>query len=117
MVVDDEKGCTELLRRMLEQMGHQKIEAVSASNVLKRLHAEPYDLLFLDYGMRELQGDVVCRYIRQDAALKTLPIIIVTGYDHLTAPFFKSFGANDVLYKPVEYDNLKRIIQPYLKAA
>lgn len=115
MIVDDEKDYAEVHRKMLERMGSWKNDMVSPSNVLKRLKAETYDLVLLDFGMRELQGDVVCKHIRGEESLKDLPVIIITGYRHMAPSIFKAFGATDVLYKPVEYDSLKKMVQSHLK--
>ena len=115
LIVDDEKEYTRLFHQMLEPLDCEIVELSFGSQVYARLLEEPFDLILLDYKMRDERGDMVCDNIRGDAKLKDIPIIIVTAYYDLDEAFFKAMGANDVLYKPVNQGDLMEMVQKYLK--
>ena len=114
MLVDDERDLTNIFHQMLGNSGHEVVEVANGSDVYRRVLAEHFDLVLLDYHLRDIKGDKVCEIIRSDEALKDLPVIIVTGYRNLDEAFFKAIGANEVLYKPVHREDLVRAVEKYL---
>ncbi len=115
MIVDDDREYTRLFRQMLEQAEYEIVEVSRGSEVFTRLMAESFDLVILDYGMRDTRGDHICHNIRSEKKLKHLPLIIVTGYRDIDESFFKALGANEVIYKPVNRTDLKKIVEKYLE--
>ena len=114
MIVDDEREYTRLFRQMLERGGYEIVEMSKGSDVLRRLLAEPFDLVLLDYQMKDIRGDRVCRNIRSEEKLKELPLIMVTAHRELDEAYFKSMGANEVIYKPVSQSSLREAVEKYL---
>ena len=115
MIVDDDREYTHLFRLMLERSGYDIIEVSKGADVFRRLMTESYDLVFLDYRMKDVKGDKICENIRSEEKLKDLPLVIVTAYRDHDPAFFKTMGANDVVYKPVDRNELVRIAEKYLK--
>lgn len=105
-----------LLRHYLELEQDFEVEEVhSGSEAMKRIFRDPYDLVLLDYEMRDIKGDRICLMIREENALKDLPVIVVTGHIEIDDKVFKEYGATEVLYKPVEGGRLVQTIKKYLK--
>jgi two-component system phosphate regulon response regulator PhoB len=79
LVVDDEPDVTELLNYKLEQEGY-RVEVINDPLLImgKARDFRP-DLFVLDIMMPELNGLQICRMIRADPTLKTLPIIFLTA--------------------------------------
>ncbi len=75
---------------------------------------ESFDLVLLDFAMREIRGDKICRLIREDEKSKDTPILFVTAYYNVGEEMFKTYGATDVIYKPVDHGELMEKIQKYL---
>ncbi len=69
LIVEDNKQNYDLLQRMLNDYGISRIavNGVEALTAFKQAHAEndPYDIIFLDIMMPDLNGDEVLRKIRQ----------------------------------------------------
>ncbi len=69
LIVEDNKQNYDLLQRMLNDYGISRIavNGVEALTAFKQAHAEndPYDVIFLDIMMPDLNGDEVLRKIRQ----------------------------------------------------
>ncbi len=114
LIVDDEKAFTLALRRRLELSGYEVEEASGGSDVFRRLLQRPFDLVILDYMMPDIRGNKVCEIVRSEARFKDLPIIIVTAYHNQDEATLKSYGATEVLYKPVAVEELLALIDKHL---
>lgn len=80
LVVDDEMMMRMIVRRILKQMGvEQVVEAPSGTQALARLRAEAFHSVVLDWSMPDLSGVEVLKAVRADAALRTIPVLMVTG--------------------------------------
>ena len=79
LVVDDEETIGRTFARMLELDGHQVSRALSAEAGLELAAAERPDAIFLDMRMPVMGGLEFLRRLRQDPALRTVPVGIVTG--------------------------------------
>lgn len=114
LIIDDERDYTMLLRRKLEPLGCEVVEASNASEIFRAIMNESFDLVLLDFAMREIRGDKICRLIREDEKSKNTPILFVTAYYNVGEEMFKTYGATDVIYKPVDHGELMEKIQKYL---
>ena len=101
LVIDDDEQSRELLGRYLARQGHRVLSAASGAQALELLAATPVDLVFLDLVMPEMGGLEVLGRIKSDAALRAVPVIVVSGVDE-TAGVVRCIeaGADDYLSKP-----------------
>ena len=114
LVVDDEREWLLLLRWQLELLGCEIIEASSPSEILERIKNESFDLVLLDFGMPDITGDKICRMIREGERSKNTPVIFVTAYSQADEDTFKFYGANDVVYKPINHEELIQKVKKHL---
>jgi len=109
LVVDDEAAQREILRTILVAEGYQ-VEAVkSAGEALEKGGRKRFDLVLTDLRMPGADGLSLVRELsREDPP--TL-VIIMTGFGSLdSAEQAMKQGAFDYLTKPLERDNLLRIV-------
>lgn len=107
LLVDDVDLFLELERSYLEGNGYELVTASSGEETLRRLDKVSPDLLLLDYYMPGMDGDEVCRLIRQSERWHGLPIIIVTaaGKPEEVQCCLES-GCDDYITKPVNKQEL-----------
>src|SRR5258707_15290811 len=100
LVVDDTPKNVKLLADLLAVKGYSVITAESGREALAQLDPERPDLVLLDVVMPELSGYEVCRKIRENAATRILPVVMVTALD-LADECIKGLeaGADDFLAK------------------
>ncbi len=79
LLVDDEEALPTLLQYNLEQEGFRTLPARDGVAALEKARAEAPDLIILDIMMPEMSGIEVCRRLRQDAHLRTTPILMLTA--------------------------------------
>ncbi len=101
LVVDDTEVNRDLLARRLRALGHEVTMAVNGREALELLAARPIDLVLLDIMMPEMDGFQVLERMRQDAALRTVPVIMISAVDEIDSVARAiELGAADYLPKP-----------------
>lgn len=103
LIVDDDPVHRALEREILDSSKYAVCEASSGREALDALRSRSFDAVLLDKRMPGMDGDEVCRCIREELGLGMLPILMVTGIgdiDNLTLSL--SAGANDFVRKPYQ---------------
>jgi len=77
LIADDEGGCREALRDIVEPQGFRTLLASSGEEVIDIVRDAPVHLALLDMHMPTLTGLETLRLVRQIHAM--LPAILVTG--------------------------------------
>jgi two-component system alkaline phosphatase synthesis response regulator PhoP len=102
LVVDDEDDILDLLQYNLEREGFEVVLARDGVEALGVAEEEKPDLIILDIMMPRLNGIEVCRRLRQNAQLRTIPILMLTALsgeeEHVEG---LDVGADIYLSKPI----------------
>ena len=114
LVVDDEQGYHDLFTYMLEPLGIHVTCACNGKEALERVEGKAYDLILMDFQFRDLEGHKICDMIRTDDKLKHIPIFMITGHRELNEAYLKAYGATEVVYKPIDRNDLLAKINKYL---
>jgi adenylate cyclase len=103
LVVDDDPVNRQMLTRLLEQDGYRVDTAPDGLRGLEMLQADPFDVVLLDLVMPEIDGYEVLTRIKGDAALKHIPVLMITAVDDVaSAARCIEAGAEDYLPKPFD---------------
>ena len=76
LIVDDTPVNLKLLCGILEPLGYALESAASGADALAKINSQPPDLVLLDVMMPGMDGYEVCRRVRADPALASLPIVL-----------------------------------------
>lgn len=80
LVVDDFSTMRRIVRNLLKEVGITNVEEAEDGVVaLQMLRAGQFDFVVSDWNMPNMTGIQLCREIRADAALKHLPVLMVTA--------------------------------------
>jgi CheY-like chemotaxis protein len=110
LVVDDDKDIRELLEDRLRAMEYLVETETDGLRALKAVGSGRFDGMILDIGIPSLDGMEVLRQIRQSN--EQLPIIMVTASGAKdTAIKAISLGAQAILLKPFNVEELQQVIQ------
>lgn len=115
MVVEDYDDTRLLLRKSLETLGYNVVEASNgqeAVDVADRAHP---DLILMDLDLPILDGIAATQCIRQKPELTSVPIVAVTAYP-MSYSHVKAFakGCDEYMRKPIDMTELERIVARYL---
>ncbi len=112
LIVDDTPSSLTLLGDLLTLKGYSVLTAASGPEALKILESERPDLILMDVLMPRMNGYQVCRRIRENPAMQTLPIIMMTGLDPSEETFKgREAGATDIIVKPIHLAGLLERLQ------
>jgi CheY-like chemotaxis protein len=77
--VDDDPGTLELLEETLRSAGYETESVRSGTRALEVLSSKLVSAVLLDLSMPGMDGFEVIRHIRQEPALRELPIFVMTA--------------------------------------
>lgn len=110
LIVDDERIVRESLNKWFLEDGYRVNTAESATDALKKLTSENYDLAFVDIKMPGMDGLELQRRIKEID--KQLTVIIITAFASVeSAVQALKEGAYDYVTKPIDPDELSHIVQ------
>lgn len=118
LIADDDSDILELLRFHLDREGYNIFFAQDGQEAWSILNDESIDLAVLDIGMPGLSGVDVCRRMKRDERLKTIPLIFVTARvmeSDLVVGF--QAGAEDYIRKPFSVKELVIRVNSILRRA
>lgn len=107
LIVDDDAVTVRLLSTLLEIDGFDVITAARGGDVMARVRADVPDAMLIDYHLADMDGVEVIRQLRDDPALRKLPIIMASGLDVQAEAI--GAGASLFLIKPFDPGELPRL--------
>jgi chemosensory pili system protein ChpA (sensor histidine kinase/response regulator) len=118
LVVDDSITVRRVTQRLLQREGYRVVLAADGLQALERLQEERPTVVLSDIEMPRMDGFDLARNIRSDAALRDLPIIMITSrIAQKHREHAMELGVNHYLGKPYSDDELLSLIQHYAKLA
>ncbi len=115
LVVEDNPEMRRLLARLLSQECHVRT-AISGNEALQQIRDDPPDLVLADIMMEGLSGIELCKAIKDDDAIRGIPVILVTALadqdDRISG---LELGADDYLAKPFRARELVARVRSLLK--
>ncbi|MBI5093775.1 MAG: response regulator [Candidatus Hydrogenedentes bacterium] len=117
LIVDDDKNTAETLKRHLEAAGHTCTIESSGVRAIDAARAVGHDVVVLDVMLPGVSGFEICRRIRRDADLYTLPVLILSAMSSEEEVMHGlSQGADDYVTKPFDINNLIQRIESLVRA-
>ena len=99
LVIDDEVGIRDSMRRTLEYQGYQFVGAATGQEGLALIERDPPDLVFLDIKMPGMDGLEVLERIK--ASNPAVPVVMVSGHGTAQNAFeARDKGASGFIEKP-----------------
>ena len=107
MVVDDSLTVRKITSRLLTRENYQVLTARDGVDALEQLQGVRPDILLVDIEMPRMDGFDLTRNVRADAALKHIPIIMITSRTaDKHRKYAQEVGVNFFLGKPFQEDEL-----------
>lgn len=113
LVVEDYEDSRVLMRHMIEGEGHAVIEASGAYEAIEKAEQMHPDLILMDIGLPLLDGLSTARMIKERSGLVDVPIVVVTAYRDV-GDQVRDAGCAGIVYKPIEMEALKSILDYHL---
>ena len=115
LIIEDSKTVQHVMQGMLRQGKFSILQAMDGETGLHMAREHKPDLIIMDVVLPGINGFQATRRLRQDAATRDIPIIIMSGNEQATAQFWVlKIGANDFMIKPFSRGDLFRRIERLL---
>jgi DNA-binding response OmpR family regulator len=116
LIVEDDEDIGRLLVHAVGKAGLTPELLLSGSDVVRRVRAEPPDVLLLDVMLPGMDGRDICRALRADASTAAVPIIMITARaeeaDRIAG---LELGADDYITKPFSPNEVAARIRALLR--
>ena len=107
LIVDDDLDILDVLKITLEAEGYEVMEGHDGQEALDIIKKTMPDLLIIDFKMPRMNGDEVCRLLKEDILVQHMPIIMLTGKSEIADKVHGiNAGADDYMVKPFEPQEL-----------
>lgn len=115
VVVDDSKISREMLREMLERLGHQVVaEAIDGVEAIKLYQEHMPEFVAMDLEMPNLNGiEASVQILRTNPSAQIIMITSITNKREINIA--KKRGVKSFLYKPIAIESLEGEINELLK--
>ena len=115
LVVDDEPLVCQSVQIFLRGDGYVVHEAKSGAEALALFEPGKFDMVFIDYFMPEMKGDQLAAAVKQRSPNQ--PVVMITAYpERLQSLVNPAGGADSVICKPFELDNLRAALAQHVPA-
>lgn len=113
--IDDSPAIQRVVKFTLESSGYRVVNIKESLKALTALLNPKPDLILMDINMPDIDGYQLCSLCNKSAALKDIPIIMLTGRDGiLDRVKAKMVGAVGYISKPFLPQELVKIVNSYL---
>ncbi|AFZ48035.1 integral membrane sensor hybrid histidine kinase [Cyanobacterium stanieri PCC 7202] len=112
LVAEDNRVNQKLIVNLLGKLGYEIDVANNGVEVLEKLTAQKYDVIFMDVEMPEMDGVTATKKIREIYPPSQQPIIVaMTAHDdNDSREMFENIGMKYYLPKPIKLPELKSIL-------
>jgi DNA-binding response OmpR family regulator len=115
LLVEDDDAFRIFCRVALEAAGYEVIQARDGSVAVEKALRERPDCVVLDLWLPGLTGSGVLRVLRANRRLDRVPVIVLSGVPEVKdREGLLSFGADEVLEKPIAPDRLVAEVRKWI---
>jgi two-component system cell cycle response regulator DivK len=114
LLIEDIADNASLVKRVLSSQGYAITWAETAEAGLASAEQNPPDMILLDLGLPDIDGQTLVGYLRQLPGLAAVPIVAVTAWPEETARMMVSaYGCNGYVSKPIDVQAFIELVNSY----
>jgi CheY-like chemotaxis protein len=115
--IDDDFDFTDTLKIRLDEYGVAVARAANGMAGYRMAFSTRARAILLDYQMPNGQGDYILRRLKDNPITRDIPVVMITGVkDKMLERRVLSMGAVAYMLKPINFDELRRELAPYIGA-
>lgn len=116
LIVDDNEQLNSMLKDVIESWGHEVLLANDGLQALDTVRENYPDIILLDVMLPGLSGYEFCSRLKKDSMTAKIAIIMMTALaDQESRIHGFKVGADNFLVKPINYDEIKAIMNKLLQ--
>lgn len=116
LLVDDVELFLELERTFFHREGFDLLMAINTQEIIQLVLKRKPDLIFMDMEVAGGRGEEICRWIKQDADLRLIPVImVVDSGDSEAESLCRQAGCDAIIHRPVKRHQLLSAARTFLE--
>jgi chemotaxis family two-component system sensor histidine kinase/response regulator PixL len=115
LLVEDDRSVRRYLEVTLQRAGYEVISTKDGLEAMKLALSSPIDALVTDAIMPYLSGQQLARFVRSNAKLAQVPIVLLTGQENKAAAALPDDLIDAFLCKPVKAEELTNCLARLLQ--
>lgn len=114
LIADDAAFIRMKLRKVLEELGLEVIEAANGAEAVQQFRVHRPDLVLMDITMPEMDGLAALKAIVAQDASAQVVMVSALGQESVVMQALQE-GAKDFVVKPFQSDQIKQVVQRWLQ--
>jgi two-component system, cell cycle response regulator DivK len=115
LIMEDDPHQSRLMRRLLEHAGYQVTIAEDGETGLRSALSAVPDLILLDMGLPDLDGQTVAGLLKGSSLLTNVPVVAVTAWPQdVAAEMSRAYGCDGYMSKPISARRFAEQVGTYL---
>lgn len=116
LIMEDDPYQSRLMQRLLERADYRILVESNGESGLRAAMLSHPDLILLDMGLPDLDGQTVAGLLKASDTLSKIPLVVVTAWPQDTAAAIaKAYNCDGYISKPVHAREFAAQIAGYLK--
>jgi two-component system, chemotaxis family, CheB/CheR fusion protein len=116
LIVEDQDDAREMLRVLLESMGHVVVEESDGRSAVNTIEREHPDIALIDIGLPVMSGYEVARKVRELRTLDDIVLVALTGYGRaMDIQAAKEAGFDTHITKPADSHAIDELLSSRLQ--
>jgi two-component system, cell cycle response regulator DivK len=113
--IEDHPASRLLIERILQPHGYEILHADTGEGGITLALAEKPDLILIDMGLPDIDGQTVVTHLRQNPNFSRVPIVAITAWPPETAAeMAQRYGCDGCIVKPIDIARFPAEIAAYL---
>jgi len=115
LYIEDIQDNITLVERIVKSRGHEFLFARNAESGLELAFSSKPDLILLDLGLPDADGQTLSTWLKGDPSLGSIPIIVLTAWpEEIVRQTVTAYNLNGYLCKPFSLTDLVNMIDSVL---
>jgi two-component system cell cycle response regulator DivK len=114
MIVDDLADTRTMMKLLVQWYGYDVIEAADGYEALEKSVQFHPDLIFMDLALPVMDGATATKLIREIEGFDKVSIVALTGFNNTSFDKAIEAGFDNVMVKPLHFENLEPLLNHYL---
>ena len=117
LIIDDNVDHVRMTSRVLTRKGFLVLTAADGETGLDLAISDCPDVILLDLGLPDVDGQTLVGWLRREPNLMGVPIVAVTAWpDDVAAQMVAAYGFDGYISKPIQFALLADQVSAYLSS-
>jgi DNA-binding response OmpR family regulator len=115
LYIEDIEDNLKLVEKIITKQGHEFFWANNAEEGFEMAVSKQPDLILLDLGLPDSDGQTLSVWLRSEASLEKVPIIVLTAWpEEVASHTVEAYGLDGYLCKPFSLSSLVQLVDSAL---